>query len=362
MLTILPLSAPGETLPVVGGNPVLPLMAQETRRHCVVTITGSRQAVLLVPGSSVEVCAKQAAPETPPVKPAEKPSMPAAKKAHPPVALPKTPVPKADGEQVEKSHKRPRKTSPFDEHAPYRPWVHLPEPRDQRRPTPKPQTGFDPLRRFDFVGDTNAEVGVKTDVTVLTNAGVHAEFDPAAENPKLVTHIMGALNLTLEEAKAKVREAFTRGVTQTQSASGTADAAPAQKGLPSPLQPSEKSVPTATLPRNKPMKNIGVNGNVVLVEADVPSVAYDDVPMDIRQIFHSSGRVRTVFEAILKYGHDEDFSPSSDQDFVPTDAAPGSVEKMEVLACRLQLGLPLWHPEDRVDFSNLIGAIRPRDD
>lgn len=173
-------------------------------------------------------------------------------------------------------------------------------------------------------------------------------FDLVDDNPKMVQMVMEQLGLTYEEAVAKIRAAHGR--------------VEAHVPVSSPLQPSEKSVPTATLPRNKPMKNIGVNGNVVLVEADVPSVAYDDVPMDIRQIFHSSGRVRTVFEAILKYGHDEDFSPSSDQDFVPTDAAPGSVEKMEVLACRLQLGLPLWHPEDRVDFSNLIGAIRPRDD
>jgi hypothetical protein len=34
--------------------------------------------------------------------------------------------------------------------------------------------------------------------------------------------------------------------------------------------------------------------------------------------------VRNVFEAILKYGHDEDFDPEPSVDFVPTDAPAGS--------------------------------------
>lgn len=37
------------------------------------------------------------------------------------------------------------------------------------------------------------------------------------------------------------------------------------------------------------------------------------------------------------------------RDFERTDAAPGSREKVEVMARRLCSGLPLWHPEDRRD-------------
>ena len=68
-----------------------------------------------------------------------------------------------------------------------------------------------------------------------------------------------------------------------------------------------------------------------------------------------------VFEAILKYGHDEDFYPEETDDFEATDAPAGSDEKIEVLRRRVELGLPLWHSSDRVDYSGLIGAIRPRE-
>jgi hypothetical protein len=27
----------------------------------------------------------------------------------------------------------------------------------------------------------------------------------------------------------------------------------------------------------------------------------------------------------------------------------------------VQMGLPLWHPEDRSDYSGLTGAVRPRE-
>lgn len=81
-----------------------------------------------------------------------------------------------------------------------------------------------------------------------------------------------------------------------------------------------------------------------------------------------TGRVRTmsdvcknVFEAILKYGHDEDFDPIVDDFFVPTDAPAGSSEKIEVLRKRVELGQPLWHRDDRVDYAGLTGVIRPRE-
>ena len=67
-----------------------------------------------------------------------------------------------------------------------------------------------------------------------------------------------------------------------------------------------------------------------------------------------------VFEAILKYGHDEDFIPLADASFRPTDAPAGSQEKIEVLCRRIELGQPLWHNNDRVDFGGLTGVVRPR--
>jgi hypothetical protein len=71
--------------------------------------------------------------------------------------------------------------------------------------------------------------------------------------------------------------------------------------------------------------------------------------------------VKNVFEAILKYGHDEDFSPMVSDEFAGTDSPAGSREKLEVLAERVRRGEPLWHPDDRQDYSGLTGAVRPRD-
>ena len=69
-----------------------------------------------------------------------------------------------------------------------------------------------------------------------------------------------------------------------------------------------------------------------------------------------------VFEAILKYGHDEDFVPRAhDEEFCPTAAPAGSPEKLEILAERVRQGFPLWHQQDRVDYTGLTGAVRPRD-
>ena len=70
--------------------------------------------------------------------------------------------------------------------------------------------------------------------------------------------------------------------------------------------------------------------------------------------------VTNVFEAILKYGHDEDFLPA-DSEFEPTDEPAGSDAKIDILRRRVELGLPLWHNHDRVDYTGLTGAVRPRE-
>ena len=72
-------------------------------------------------------------------------------------------------------------------------------------------------------------------------------------------------------------------------------------------------------------------------------------------------KLENVFEAILKYGHDEDFVPRVDKEFTPTAAPAGSTEKLDALAERVRQGFPLWHDEDRFDYSGLTGAGRPRD-
>ena len=53
--------------------------------------------------------------------------------------------------------------------------------------------------------------------------------------------------------------------------------------------------------------------------------------------------------------------PTTGNGFESTDAPAGSEEKIEILRKRLELGLPLWHEEDRYDYNGLTGAIRPRE-
>jgi len=71
--------------------------------------------------------------------------------------------------------------------------------------------------------------------------------------------------------------------------------------------------------------------------------------------------VQNVFEAILKYGHDEDFIAVESEQFRPTRAPAGSRAKIDALRKRVERGDPLWHDDDRVDYSGLTGAVRPRD-
>jgi hypothetical protein len=70
---------------------------------------------------------------------------------------------------------------------------------------------------------------------------------------------------------------------------------------------------------------------------------------------------RNVFDAIDECGHDEDFIPVECNGFIPTHAPAGSEEKLDILAYRVAMGFPLWHPEDRCDYSGLCGAVRPRE-
>lgn len=55
---------------------------------------------------------------------------------------------------------------------------------------------------------------------------------------------------------------------------------------------------------------------------------------------------RSVLEAIQS--GDWTYEPEhGNAEFRATNAVPGSPEKLEILARRIQAGLPLWHPDDR---------------
>jgi hypothetical protein len=62
-------------------------------------------------------------------------------------------------------------------------------------------------------------------------------------------------------------------------------------------------------------------------------------------------RIRNVFEIIELYGHDENFEPQCTAEFAPTTAPAGSKQKIDILADRIQRGMPLWHPEDSTESS-----------
>ena len=74
----------------------------------------------------------------------------------------------------------------------------------------------------------------------------------------------------------------------------------------------------------------------------------------------SDSEQKNVFEAILKHGHDEGFAPQRDKSFSETQAPAGSREKLDVMAERIRHGHPLWHEEDRAEYTDLTGAVRPR--
>jgi len=67
-------------------------------------------------------------------------------------------------------------------------------------------------------------------------------------------------------------------------------------------------------------------------------------------------RTRNACEIIELYGHDENFAPHVSEEFTPTAAPAGSRQKIDVLAERIQRGMPLWHPEDTTDSADLIAA------
>jgi hypothetical protein len=67
-------------------------------------------------------------------------------------------------------------------------------------------------------------------------------------------------------------------------------------------------------------------------------------------VMESRYRPNSVLDAIKLGIWDYEPEQCEREEFVATQALPGTVEKLTVLAKRLQLGLPLWHPDDRKTF------------
>jgi hypothetical protein len=59
---------------------------------------------------------------------------------------------------------------------------------------------------------------------------------------------------------------------------------------------------------------------------------------------------RTILDAIEQGFYQFEPTECSDDEFDETDALPGTDEKVDILAKRIELGLPLWHPSDRLSY------------
>ncbi len=62
---------------------------------------------------------------------------------------------------------------------------------------------------------------------------------------------------------------------------------------------------------------------------------------------------KSVLDAIKMGEWDFEPEPVARTNYCPTDALPGSRDKLAILAQRLRQGLPLWHPDDRRDCEGL---------
>lgn len=63
----------------------------------------------------------------------------------------------------------------------------------------------------------------------------------------------------------------------------------------------------------------------------------------------------SVHDAILNFGHDEDFKPHSFSE--PTICPPGSLEKIEIMRRRVEAGCVLFHPQDGTNDGFVGGRV-----
>jgi len=63
---------------------------------------------------------------------------------------------------------------------------------------------------------------------------------------------------------------------------------------------------------------------------------------------------KSVLDAIREGKWDYEPEIVDEQSFDATHAIPGTSEKLQVLAERVQAGLPLWHDKDRSDYEDLV--------
>ena len=60
----------------------------------------------------------------------------------------------------------------------------------------------------------------------------------------------------------------------------------------------------------------------------------------------------SVLEAIEMGIWDYEPEMTNDKEYEQTRAMPGTMEKLQIMAERVSLGLPLWHPSDRINYDD----------
>ena len=68
--------------------------------------------------------------------------------------------------------------------------------------------------------------------------------------------------------------------------------------------------------------------------------------------FSHSPKRESVLDAIREGQWDFEPEPVGRDDYLSTNALPGSDEKINRIAQRAVEGLPLWHPEDRQSYDD----------
>ncbi len=66
---------------------------------------------------------------------------------------------------------------------------------------------------------------------------------------------------------------------------------------------------------------------------------------EIEELYDGQAAYIMDFES----GYETDFDPASLNPYTPTEAKPGSEDKVQMLAARYAAGLPLWHDSDCYD-------------
>lgn len=210
----------------------------------------------------------------------------------------------------------------------------------KRRPHEHPE----PSRIGDAVDENDAPVDPRMEKTIIatTDARMGTDFDFIRDNPgfvqRAIEQYMAETGSTYAEAELFITRKLRRKT--------------AVKAAPLPQEPVDPRTSWPLVPPPaEPLPDVWDDGEVRVPDSEMP---FDD----------GSGGPKTILEAILEQSNmrtSREFRPRAGEGFESTLAVPGSDEKLNILAERIRNGMPLWHDEDRRDFSG-VTSVRLSDE